>query len=118
MKRLARLIVVALGLTLLAPVTPQAAGAEGSTGDWVGFCEEVALAFTRSVDSWGKEFEYYLQAWEQARVRREGNFIRYQANQLYETTVIEHLANQQFLPRYGFPIGLLGLKIMRSDARS
>jgi len=113
-----------LGSAYAEPVAEQVrnlslgTGAECPTGDWVGFCEEVALAFKRSVDSWRKEYEYYLQAWEQAHVRREGNFIRYQANQLYETTVIEHLANQQFLPRYGFPIGLLGLKIMRSDATS
>ena len=93
-------------------------GAEAPTADLVGFCEEVALAFKRSVDNWRNEYEYYLQAWEQAHVRREANFIRYQAIQLYETTVIEHLANQQFLPRYGFPIGLLGLKVMHSDPTS
>ena len=64
------------------------------------------------MDNWREEYGHYLQAWQQANIKREANFIRYQASQLYDTTVIEQLANQQFLPRYGFPIGQLRLKVM------
>ena len=45
--------------------------------------------------------------------RRKARRIRYQLFELVrESTVIEVLANRQFLPRYGFPIGLQPLKVL------
>jgi hypothetical protein len=40
------------------------------------------------------------------------NSLRYQLRALHETTVIESLGDRQFLPRYGFPIGLHQLKVI------
>ena len=43
--------------------------------------------------------------------RRRGLALLYQMREVWETSVIEALAERQFLPRYGFPIGLQSLKV-------
>ena len=83
-----------------------------SPGNWPDACSKIITNFTGAVENWRKDYNHYLEAWDQITdQRREANFLFYQANQLYRTTVIEQLANQQFFPRYGFPIGLLQLKV-------
>ena len=50
--------------------------------------------------------------------RRRANQIRFQLLELgQESTVIEVLADRQFLPRYGFPIGLQPLRVLRASNR-
>ena len=52
---------------------------------------------------------------ELARTKAFANRIRFQLRELaYESTVIEVLADRQFLPRYGFPIGVQPLKVLRA----
>ena len=43
---------------------------------------------------------------------RQANALRYQTMAFHEMTVIEALADEQFLSRYGFPIGLLRLCVL------
>ena len=43
--------------------------------------------------------------------RRQANAIMHQTRVLAEVTTIEALANHQFLPRYGFPIGVHRLRV-------
>jgi hypothetical protein len=51
---------------------------------------------------------------EVRRARASANRIRYQLVELgHERTVIEVLADRQFLPRYGFPIGLQPLRVLK-----
>jgi len=51
---------------------------------------------------------------ELARTRARANQLRYQLVELgRERTVIEVLADRQFLPRYGFPIGLQPLRVLK-----
>ncbi len=85
--------------------------------DWPSLCDAVRTRFEAATKAWREEYTHYLKAWERADTTREANFVRYQANLLYETTVIEQLANEQFLPRYGFPIGLLALRVQSNDSQ-
>lgn len=48
--------------------------------------------------------------------RRRGLALLYQMREVWETSVIEALAERQFLPRYGFPIGLQSLKVRMPEA--
>lgn len=53
---------------------------------------------------------------ELSRRRGFANFLRYQLVELaQDLTVIEVLADRQFLPRYGFPIGLQPLRVLRAS---
>jgi len=60
-----------------------------------------------------REHQILVQAWEDQRISSPKssilNALAYQANGLWRKTVIEELATRQFLPRYGFPIGLQAL---------
>src|SRR5207248_3964779 len=53
-----------------------------------------------------------------SNARAQANALRYQMAALYEMTVIEALADRQFMPRYGFPIGLQRLKVLVPDERN
>lgn len=94
---------------------------------WEQFIGAVAAAFEATTRSWFDDYEPLLQAWQDVSAARaaEGqspwatcNAIRYQLKDLYQTTVIEALADQQFLPRYGFPIGVLRLRVVEMDDRT
>jgi Lhr-like helicase len=89
-------------------------------GDWPAFIEGIAGRFASVVEGWCREYDNLLQAWlsineQETRARAQANAIRYQLTALHETTVIEALANEQFLPRYGFPIGVQRLKVIVPD---
>ncbi len=59
-----------------------------------------------------------IKAWIEAvgeGNKSQGNAIRYQLKLLAELTVIEALADRQFLPSYGFPIGLQKLRVIAPD---
>ncbi|NUQ00054.1 MAG: hypothetical protein HUU35_09405, partial [Armatimonadetes bacterium] len=89
--------------------------------DWPAFVASVAASFESTIASWRDDYEPLLKAWldidtataaEGQRPWAAANAIRYQLRNLYETMVIEALADRQFLPRYGFPIGVLKLKVI------
>ena len=70
--------------------------------------------FGTAVESWLREYDSIAAEWnrlanEPKPDRRAVNYLRYQANSLWSTTVIEELATRGLLPRYGFPIGVLSL---------
>jgi hypothetical protein len=46
---------------------------------------------------------------------RPANAIRYQLKIFWDLTVIEAFSDQQFLPSYGFPIGVQGLQVLLPD---
>ena len=48
---------------------------------------------------------------QKRRLISQLNAIAHQADALWETTVIEELGTREFLPRYGFPIGLQSLTV-------
>jgi hypothetical protein len=62
-----------------------------------------------------RELEVLLKMWHDvdgnALSIAVANKVHYQIRERYNMTVIESLADRQFLPRYGFPIGVQRLKV-------
>ena len=83
--------------------------------DWLSLLSGVGRLFSDAVESWRNEYEPLRAAWIEAKDRPQANAIRYQMATLGEVTVIEALADRQFLPHYGFPIGLQKLKVIVPD---
>lgn len=96
----------------------------GKLTDWPSFWPQFLSAtkahFQNAIDEWRKDWEALKDAWlnvdtEAASHRSQANFIRKRMQPLGEMTVIETLADRQFLPRYGFPIGLQQLMVQVVD---
>jgi superfamily II DNA or RNA helicase len=83
--------------------------------DWQSMCNDIAGRFRECIQDWRYDYDKLLESWEDTDNARQANAIRYQLMALKELTVIEALADRQFLPRYGFPIGLHKLKVIRPD---
>jgi DEAD/DEAH box helicase domain-containing protein len=89
-----------------------------SIAHWQAWFVEIEAGFQTAVASWREDYQELLAAWEAATSQRQANALRYQLSALYDTTVIEALADRQFLPRYGFPIGLQKLQVIQPDEAS
>jgi hypothetical protein len=90
-------------------------GLASHLADWRGLLDEVVAAFDYAVTDWNKDYERLRAAWNDAvdeANRRTANAVRYQLKLLWELTVIEALSDRQFLPSYGFPIGLQRLQVI------
>jgi DEAD/DEAH box helicase domain-containing protein len=92
---------------------------------WTSLCNSVIVSLDHAIKSWNDDYENLLLAWhsavddtlnatngDTAKLKATANSIRYQLHHLYTLTVIEALADYQFLPKYGFPIGVLKLDVM------
>ncbi len=79
--------------------------------DWPQFCAELLDRFDEAIAEWRGEFDAFLAAWEQAEQRPTANFLHFQLEELRERQVIAHLADRQFLPRFGFPLGVVQLRV-------
>lgn len=95
-------------------------GSSGDLEDWSSMLYAVVEAFAAAVADWRFDYENLLATWygiaeSQSNAKRMANSLRYQLRALHETTVIESLGDRQFLPRYGFPIGLQQLKVIVPD---
>lgn len=80
--------------------------------------------FTESVTDWTDEYSVLYDSWDKVTPgqsapppRPMANSLHYQMQALHETTVIETFADKQFLPRYGFPIGLQKLRVIKPDEK-
>lgn len=98
---------------------------ESRIDDWTALIEEVRLAFESGLKSWTEDWEALEKAWNETiatpdrpRAKATANAVRYQANLLADTSVIEALSDRQFLPSYGFPIGLLKLDVLVQEERA
>src|SRR5205823_6358704 len=86
--------------------------------DWVAFFNEIIDDFVAAVHHWRTEFDAMFKSWQQidstnsSYPNAQANALRYQMAALYDMTVIEALADQQFMPRYGFPIGTQRLRVI------
>jgi hypothetical protein len=98
----------------------RATGIENVIADGKRLRDEIVQDFKKKIDEWKTDYEHLLKAWDAAIADKTekwttANAIHYQLKQLYNTTVIESLGDCQFLPRYGFPIGLMNLKVIETD---
>jgi DEAD/DEAH box helicase domain-containing protein len=80
--------------------------------DWQDLIDSVIESFVRSVEVWNSDYKVLLNAWNDSGSRPQCNALRYQLSSLHNLTVIEALADRQFLPHYGFPIGVHKLKVL------
>jgi hypothetical protein len=96
------------GLAVDTPVASQ-------LSDWPVFVDGVRRSFDNCLSDWTGEYRQLLKAWNETNDRAQANALCYQLQARYGTTVIETLADRQFLPRYGFPIGLQKLKVLEPD---
>jgi diguanylate cyclase (GGDEF)-like protein len=100
--------------------TPSADGLD----DWPELIQKVKLAFNSACDDWQHDYDGLIHEWksrlsEQHKLSlSQLNAIAHQAAALWSTTVIEELGTRQFLPRYGFPIGLQPLTVPQGPAYS
>jgi len=109
-------------VTKLLAETPLA----GHLDDWPGLVGEVIVDLDRSLKEWTDDFQSCYDAWLEAAAtrpvdstsRRQANAIGYQLRHLWHLTVIEALSDQQFLPSYGFPIGLHRLQVLGVDTKT
>jgi DEAD/DEAH box helicase domain-containing protein len=88
--------------------------------EWEALLEDVRRDFEAAVRVWQDDYTALLEGWRavdpaQATARPQANALRYQLDALHDTTVIEALADTQFLPRYGFPIGVQKLRVVCPD---
>jgi len=85
-----------------------------SDDEFAVIIEALADHFRKAVEDWTHDYESLLNEWVRLRSEpspdvRAMNYVAHQGESLWSTTVIEGLASRRFLPRYGFPIGVLGL---------
>lgn len=85
--------------------------------DPIGLLESAEDSFEKVLAEWRKDYDTLLENWKALpptaeHVRATANAISYQLRTLHDITVIEALADLQFLPRYGFPIGLSRLRVV------
>ncbi|GAB6179012.1 hypothetical protein JCM14036_03310 [Desulfotomaculum defluvii] len=79
---------------------------------WETLIEATLQQFHLSTKDWQDEYRRLVISWEEAEKPAQANAIYYQMMHMYNTTVIEALADRQFLPRYGFPIGVQKLRVI------
>jgi len=90
---------------------------------WGEFVGSSANNFREAIKNWIIDIEQLRDAWNEipsqptsdiGREMAKANSIRYMIRALCEITVIEWLAGQRFLPRYGFPINLQRLSVRKA----
>ena len=86
-----------------------------ASGDWYGLLQQVINQFSEAVNNWQEEYNVLVKAWQDSTDRRQVGALGYQMRALYDVTVIEALADRQFLPHYGFPIGVQKLRVISPD---
>ncbi|HRR32934.1 MAG TPA: DEAD/DEAH box helicase [Kiritimatiellia bacterium] len=86
-------------------------------GEMSELLADAARCFDHSLKDWRKDYEAILKAWKDTDQQRFANKLHHQLKVLADMTVIETLANQRILPRYGFPIDLHALQVLSKWGR-
>ena len=107
---------IRMDLTTLMRGTP----VEKKLVGWKAFLNTVQKNFQDAAGFWRNDYEELLTTWQHSSAQSDFNpaqlnALRYQMQTLYDVTVIEALSDQQFLPGYGFPIGLQKLRVQIPD---
>jgi DEAD/DEAH box helicase domain-containing protein len=107
-------------IRILLDGTPPADGLDA----WPELIQKIKLAFSSACDDWQRDYDGLIDEWKSRLSERNKlslsqlNAIAHQAAALWNTTVIEELGTRQFLPRYGFPIGLQSLTVPQGPVYS
>jgi DEAD/DEAH box helicase domain-containing protein len=100
----------------LGDLEPLTEGTQISISDqaaWSATIAGIKARFVHARDSWVDEYEGLLSYWQQldSSAVAQANQLYYGLKLLCTQTVIEVLGERQWLPRYGFPMGLQQLQI-------
>ncbi len=86
---------------------------DSANPDWDPFFEEVRRALDDALRRIRQDVDELRRAYDDCGdAKRATHAIRYRVKGVLARTTIEALAEQQFLPRYGFPIGVHRLKVV------
>lgn len=92
------------------------------TESWSELIAQVRADFAECCADWTGDYDGVLGEWKRRAEERgtsrnisQLNALAHQARELWRTTVIEELDTRQFLPRYGFPIGVQALRTLRGS---
>ena len=100
-------------------------GLEGATLNWDDLVKTTIEQFESAIGRWRADYDPLIEAYTEllnekqhtAEVRSQAWALYYQARKLRDVTVIEALGDRQFMPRYGFPIGVQKLNVLSYDDR-
>src|SRR2546426_10388441 len=98
-----------------SPARVLGTGMAVQVAEWSALPQAVVDNFGEAVQSWRSDYDNLLLSWHVSEQKPQAHAIRYQLSALYELTVIEALADRQFLPHYGFPIGVHKLRVIAPD---
>jgi hypothetical protein len=82
-----------------------------SDAQWKSFFEAIRQAFDSALNEVRSALTELRKEYDRCDSPRAARSVRYRMKGLLTRTTIEGLAEQQFLPRYGFPIGVHRLKV-------
>jgi len=97
---------------------------EGELGKYFG---DISDRFEKVIEKWREEYIGLENSWKTIpdKLRRndstelgKANALHYMLKSRYKISVIEWLAGNRFLPRYGFPINLQSLTVQRPRKNS
>jgi len=85
---------------------------------WGPVIQQIRETFHKAWTEWAEDYDSLTGKWQET-IGGAGqspdisilNALAHQCSQLWRTTVIEELGTRQFLPRYGFPIGVQQLTV-------
>jgi DEAD/DEAH box helicase domain-containing protein len=94
----------------------------GSSVEMSDYLLEVGRRMASAGDDWRSLYNELFDSWTRINQHDRdsamlANALHRNLQAMYSTTTIEALANSQFLPRYGFPIGVQRLSVWETDAR-
>lgn len=94
-----------------------------SPADLGAMLVEAIVRFKELRDNWLKPFKPLFDTWNQIGSddtdrAAYANRLHYEIQAAHQITVVAALAEGQYLPRYGFPIGTMKLKVIGTDARN
>ena len=93
----------------------------GRLDDWQSFLQSAFDSFSEAIADWRSDYDGLLATWnglaDSGESVGQANALCYQARALSSMTVIEALADRQFLPRYGFPINVQRLKVLELEEK-
>ena len=100
-------------------------GLEDARYYWSALIGDAMEQFNYAVSRWRADYDPLIEAYKgllnerqhTREVRSQAWALYYQARKLRDVTVIEALADRQFMPRYGFPIGVQKLNVLSYDDR-
>lgn len=85
--------------------------------------DTATTAFRDLQDRWIKSYLPVFEAWDSIQANdidraSYANRLHYELVAAHQITVVAALAEEQYLPRYGFPIGTMKLKVIGTDSRN